>query len=307
MTGEPRRVRWLLMLMAIPLLILAGLLASSVFGQHHDALPAPVRPPVAPARVAPAAAAARPAAAPAFLPAGAERLQVGEGARGATIFRPRGAAGRAGPVVILLHGWVAIDPRRYGPWIAHLVRGGATVIYPAYQTKPARETASPLANVLAGVRAALSHVAIAPGRLVVAGHSVGAALAADYAAVAAAADLPAPAAILSVYPGRRLRHLATPIPSVDLSAIAPGTRLLTLAGERDRSVGSDTARRIVADATRANATLRIVRDDAVDDHSAPRRSDAHARRAFWRPLDELLAATAPVAPDRSGASALPGQ
>ena len=47
----------------------------------------------------------------------------------------------------------------------------------------------------------------------IAGHSVGGALAADYAAVAAFEGLPAPAAVFSVYPGRKLRHLAVPIPT----------------------------------------------------------------------------------------------
>ena len=210
--------------------------------------------------------------------------------------------------MIFLHGWVAIDPHRYGPWIGHLVRGGSTVIYPAYQTRPARDTITPLANVLAGVRSALAHVAIAPGRLIVAGHSAGAALAADYAAVAAANGLPAPAAVFSVYPGRRLRHLATTIPEFDLSTVAPGTRVLAYAGERDSAVGASTAKRLVARAVHADAQLRVVRNDAVDDHSAPRRFDGAAQRTFWEPLDTLIAATAastPTAAELSGATTAP--
>ncbi len=278
------------------------------------AAPLPDEPPiaVAPAPAAPAAAApaaapaltaapAQPATVPAqppapdrstaYAPPGAERVDVGVGAQGAAIFRRPGSAGQVGPVVIFLHGWVAIDAERYGPWIGHLVGGGATVIYPAYQTKPAYDTTMPLANVLAGVRTALAHVQLAPGRLVIAGHSAGGALSADYAAVAAANGLPAPAAVFSVYPGRKLRHLAVPIPAVDLSAIAAGTRVLVYAGARDTSVGSGTAERIVAGAGHAHTTLRIIRDDAVDDHRAPRRFDGAAQQTFWEPLDALLAAT----------------
>jgi acetyl esterase/lipase len=216
---------------------------------------------------------------------------VGAGAQAAAIFRPAGASGAPGPVVIFLHGWVAIDPARYGAWIGHLVAKGATVIFPAYQTKPAYDTTTPLSNVLAGVRAALGQVLIAPGRLVIAGHSAGGALAADYAAVAADHGLPAPAAVFSVYPGRKLRHLKVPIPSVDLMQIAPGTRVVALAGERDTSVGSGTAQRIVADAGRAHTSLVIVRADDVDRHDAPRRSSRAARRTFWAPLDALVAGT----------------
>ena len=228
-----------------------------------------------------------------YLPEGTQRIDVGDGPQGAVVFRAAGSAGAPGPVVIFLHAWVAIDPARYGPWIGHLARQGATVIFPIYQTKPAYDTTTPLGNVLAGVRAALGHVRLAPGRLVVAGHSAGGALAADYAAVAADHGLPAPAAVFSVYPGRKLSHLEVPIPTTDLMQIAPGTRLLALAGERDTAVGSGTARRIVLGAARAAASLRIIRDDAVDEHSAPRSDGRAARRAFWAPLDALIAATHP--------------
>lgn len=229
----------------------------------------------------------------AYVPDGAERIDLGQDAQAVSIFRPAGSSGAPGPVVILLHGWVAIEPKRYGAWIGHLVRQGVTVIFPAYQTRPAYDTTTPLANVLAAVRAALGQVLLAPGRLVIAGHSVGGALAADYAAVAADHGLPPPAAVFSVYPGRKLRHLRAPIPATDLAQIAPATRLLALAGERDTAVGSGTARRIVQTATRADTTLRIITDDAADEHSAPRRSNGAAQRTFWAPLDALVAATRP--------------
>ena len=285
MRRDQRSVRLLLVLVLVPVLIIAGVLATAVLGHggsRHRAQPAE-RAPQSPSS-----------------PGGAvrdvERLDVGSGARGAAVLRPPGSAGEPGPVVIFLHGWAAIDPGRYGAWIEHLVRGGATVIFPTYQTRPARDTITPLVNVLTGVRAALAHVSVAPGRLVVAGHSVGGALAADYAAVAGSQQLPVPAAVFSVYPGRRLRHLTTHIPEVDPAAIAPGTRVLALAGERDSAVGVSAARRIADGAVRADAELRLVRDDAVDDHSAPRRVDAAAQRTFWEPLDELIGATAPDAP-----------
>jgi acetyl esterase/lipase len=266
--------------------------------------PAPPAVPQAPPATAPPAAVPPPSAAPAptsppavepsaaYAPPGTERIDVGVGPQGAAIFRTPAAAARPGPVLIFLHGWVAIDAASYGPWIGHLVRSGATVIYPAYQSKPAYDTITPLANLLAGVRAALEHVQVAPGRVVVAGHSAGGALAADYAAVALANALPVPAAVFSVYPGRKLRHLSVPIPAVNPSLVAPDTRVLAYAGERDTAVGSGTAARIVAGVPQADATLRIVRDDAVDDHSAPRRSDSAVQRTFWAPLDELIAATA---------------
>lgn len=322
MGSDRRRVRGLLLAVFVPVLIIAGVLATAVLGQNDPAgsratpLPAPelaasatVPPPPAAAAAAPAVAPPAPVPVPPpteavpepefapstrFAPEGVERIDVGEGAQAAAIFRPVGSSGAPGPVVILLHGWVAIDPERYGSWIGHLVRQGITVIFPAYQTRPAYDTTTPLANLLTGVRAALAQVLVAPGRLVIAGHSVGGALAADYAAVAADHGLPVPAAVFSVYPGRKLRHLRMPIPATDLAQITPGTSVLALAGERDTAVGSGTARRIVQMATRADATLRIITDDAVDDHSAPRRAGGASQRTFWAPLDALVAATDPA-------------
>ena len=324
MAPDRRNVRVLLLAVFVPVLIVMGVLTSAVVGQSDSSaerripLPRPVAPPVAPpappapATVAPPApappppavpeppVAAQPQAEPAhvpdtrYVPAGAERVDVGEGPQSVAIFRAAGSFGAPGPVVIFLHGWVAIDPARYGSWIGHLVRRGTTVIFPAYQTKPTYDTTSPLANVLAGVRVALAHVVLAPGRLVVAGHSVGGALAADYAAVARDHGLPMPAAVFSVYPGRKLSHLDVPIPTVDLMQIAPGTRVLALVGERDSAVGSGTGQRIVANAGRADAELVTIRDDAVDRHRAPRSSSAAAQRTFWAPLDALIAATDPA-------------
>ena len=253
--------------------------------------PAPGPPSPAPAEEPGTEPEFAPAPAGRYVPDGAERSDLGEGAQGVSIFRPAGSSGAPAPVVIFLHAWVAVDPARYGPWIGHLVRRGATVIFPAYQTKPAYDTAAPLGNVIASVHAALAHVALVPGRLVVAGHSAGGALAADFAAVAADNGLPAPAAAFSVYPGRKLRHLDMPIPSADLARIAPGTRVLVYAGERDTAVGSGTANSIVRGATRADVTMRTVRDDTVDEHSAPRTFAGAAQRTFWAPLDALVAAT----------------
>jgi len=56
------------------------------------------------------------------------------------------------------------------------------------------------------------------------------------------------------------------------------------------------------------ATLAIIRDDAVDDHSAPRRFDGAAQRTFWEPLDALVAETEAgvrTPSPRSGATAAP--
>lgn len=275
------RTRALLLVTAVPLLIVLGVLLSATLGGDDGASPG--------ARTTgTASATARDAGAGAALPGGS-RLVVGKGPRGATIFRPARPRPDA-PVVVFLHGWLAVDPAFYEPWIAHLVRGGATVIYPTYQEAPFLDAVSPLPNTLVALRLAFERVPVAPGRLAVVGHSAGGALAADYAASARAAGLPAPAVVVSAYPGRSLRGFPQRIPTVSARNIAAGTRLVVLAGARDRVVGTRTARTIARTATRARVTLRIVRDPAVDDHRAPQRSDAASRRTFWAPLDRLIAA-----------------
>jgi acetyl esterase/lipase len=264
----------LLLATLVPLLIVVGVLGAAALDGGDDGSP----------RAAP-----RPLSR-GYAPAGTERIDIGRGARGAAVFRRRASAWD-GPVVLFLHGWAAGGPRAYGAWIGHLTRNGATVIYPTYQVAPFVDTVSPLPNLLAAIAEVVGDVPALRRPLVVVGHSAGGALAADYAASARAAGLPSAAAVLSVYPGRSLRGIPLRIPTVSARNIPAGTRVLALAGDDDRVVGTSVAREIVRTATRAHATLRILHDDAVDDHGAPQRSDAATRQAFWGRLDRLIAAT----------------
>jgi acetyl esterase/lipase len=223
-----------------------------------------------------------------FDPTGAQRTDVGSGSDAAAIFRP-GAAGGPGPVVVFLHAWAAIDPASYGPWIDHLVGDGVTVVYPTYREAPAARASQPLADTIAALRAAFADIQVAAGRLVVAGDSAGGALAADYAASARANGLPSPAAVLSIYPDRTPHGAGGRIAEVDAGRIPAGTRLLVLARARDPRAGDRLARRIVRTASRARAALRRVGDPAAGDDGAPRRAGAAERRAFWAPLDRLIA------------------
>jgi acetyl esterase/lipase len=282
------RTRALLLATAVPLLIVLGVLVSASLG-GDDGAPPPAASATAGAGASTATTGAR-APGDAFAPAGAERIDVGSGPRGAAIFRPRDAV-LAGPVVVFLHGWLAVEPASYGPWIGHLVRAGATVIYPAYQEAPFLDTVSPLPNTLVALRLAFERVRVPRGRLVVVGHSAGGALAADYAASAQAAGLPVPAAVFSVYPGRSLRGIPLRIPTVSARNIRAGTRVLAYASTKDRVVGTRTARTIVRTATRARTQLRIIRDPRVADHNAPGRASPAVRRTFWAALDRLIVET----------------
>jgi len=269
------RTRWLLLACGVPLVIVLALLIGAGLGGGGD--------PAAPTATAPPP--------PRFEPDSAQRTDIGTGTQSAAVFRPRDAPPGPATVVIFLHGWAAVDPAFYGAWIDHLVRRGTTVIYPIYQEAPFTDSATPLPNMLTALRSAFAEVPVAPGRLVVAGHSAGGALSADYAASASAAGLPAPAAVFSVYPGRSIGDVEAKLRPADPSGIARGTRMLVLAGANDTLVGTRWAREIARTATRADVTLRIIRDPAIADHGAPSRSSGEARRTFWKPLDRLVEAT----------------
>ena len=208
---------------------------------------------------------------------------VGQGPQTATIVRPD-VDGRV-PVVLFLHGWGATRPRFYQPWLDHLAREGNAVIYPRYQDSVVDQPSEVLGNALAGVRLALRRIDEQPGSLVVAGHSAGGALAADYAAIARTAKLPQPLAVFSAYPGRTLRRVNVGIPEIDPARIPSDTEVVALAGTNDRVVGSRVARRI---ARSTGGRLVVVDDPRASDHLGPQRANATSRREFWDRLDALI-------------------
>jgi acetyl esterase/lipase len=213
----------------------------------------------------------------------------GDGPGRVTVIRPARAAGPL-PLVLFLHGWGATEPRFYAPWLEHLARAGNAVIYPRYQDSVAEPPPQVLGNALAGVRRAVGAIDARPDSLVVAGHSAGAALAADYAAIAVSVGLPEPRAVFAAYPGRAFRGAPFRIPAVDPARIPAGTRLLVLRGARDRVVDPRDALAIYRGATRARRRLVVIRAPGASDHLGPQRATAAARRAFWDRLDRLIAA-----------------
>ena len=216
------------------------------------------------------------------------RRRYGRGASGVAVVRPD--SGGQLPAVIFLHGWGYQQAQAYRGWIQHLARRGNAVIVPRYQTSLRTDPARVRGAMLRGIRKALRRVEVAPRSLVVAGHSAGAALAADYAAVANAQRLPRPRAVFAVYPGRAIVGTSG-IPAADPGRIAPSTRLLVLAGAADLIVGQAPARQLVDAATQIPSSRRrfvLIEHPAVDDHLAPLRGSRPARRAFWHRLDRLI-------------------
>lgn len=217
-----------------------------------------------------------------------ERERVGRGVGSAEVVRQQGSEG--GPLVILLHGWLVAEPRNYRAWADHLARQGVTVILPKYQGSTTPPDAV-LANAERGIANALDLVG-EPSVVIAAGHSAGAALAADYAASASSNELPVPDAVLAIYPGRAILGYPAGIPPVDPAAIEADTRLVVMSSPLDQVVGEQPALDLLAGATGVldrRKKLISVESATAGDHYAPAGDSKAARRTFWRELDRLLA------------------
>ena len=212
--------------------------------------------------------------------------RLGEGPAAVTIIRPEALQDDV-PIVLFLHGWGATQPRAYLPWLEHLAREGNAVIYPRYQDSFAEPPTQVLGNALVGIRTALEHSDVDASTLVVAGHSAGGGLAADYAAVAPRVGLPRPRAVLSIYPGRAFRGIAARIPAA--GPVPAGTELVVLTGADDTVVDARDARAIYRGADTADRTLETITACGASDHIGPQRATPIARRTFWTRLDALLA------------------
>jgi dienelactone hydrolase len=179
------------------------------------------------------------------------RQELGAGARSYWLFEPADPRPQTAPVVVLNHGWLAVNPGAYGAWIEHLVRNGAIVIFPRYQADVTTRPADFLPNALHAVRDAFDVLEASPkhirpdrDRFALIGHSAGGNLAAQMAAVALENGLPAPKAVVALMPGE-----VQPISEPSLSRIPATTLLVVAAAEDDRVVGDVRARQIFSGAT----------------------------------------------------------
>ena len=221
-----------------------------------------------------------------------ERLAVGQGARGATVFHMRGAGRR--PALVFLHGWGLKGPLAYRPWLEHLARTGSTVIVPRYQASLRSRPDRALANAAAGIRAALRRVPVRRGDVVIVGHSAGAALGADLATGIEPSGLAPARGLLLMYPGRAIKDFPAGIPPQDLSRIPSSTSTVVVASPVDRVVGDGPARELhgtLAANGLDDLQLLEVTDPGLGEHFAPARSRPEVRSYFWRLLDRLVTRT----------------
>jgi hypothetical protein len=211
-----------------------------------------------------------------------------EVANGVWIFLP---AGKPKRLVIFFHGQggpTEATPQNHRPWIDHLVGRGAAVVYPRYEIDYSRAVIDP---AVSGVQIANKRLGLSGVPVLALGYSRGAALAVEYAAVAARKGVPVPDAIETVNPvpyGETARI-------VNLKPIRRKTILAVLISDKDSHAvdGSTMLLHRLRDAGFPGKQIELniahSRKGFVADHLAPLSAAPGARVAYWRPTDQLLA------------------
>jgi dienelactone hydrolase len=179
-------------------------------------------------------------------------------------------------VVVMLHAWGAVNPQAYGGMIDHLARKGYLVLWPRFQelgkTRPADATAN-AATLVKEAFAALADDANArpdANRVVLVGHSAGAGIAANLAAVAKAEGLPVPKAVVGLMPGGVASDAKSRgIVLSDLAQIDPATILITMSPDRENAAADRTGRRILKEASSVPAERKLFMRALSDTHGFP--------------------------------------
>lgn len=198
-------------------------------------------------------------------------------------------------VVVFGHGWKTTPPSpghpwvyEFLPWLGHLVARGNAVIFPAYQL-----TATDPADVarVHAFRTAITTGYLRLGRpnvpFVAFGYSFGATLAFYYAANARTWGVPVPRAVQATFPAGTIA--GAPLPPLDRSI-----RVLIQVGDADTQAGTGGANEFwqwLASHPPALKRFEVIRSTPQlrADHAAPHTHSPAAQRAFWLPLDRLIA------------------
>lgn len=193
-------------------------------------------------------------------------------------------------VVVYVHGWGAYLPFDWHQqWFEHLLARGSAVVFPAYQDGIDDAFVVTPYDLCDGLELGFRALGRRDLPVVVAGFSVGGVLAFEYAAKAGEWGLPAPRAVLSIFPIDP--HVIDP--SLDLGGLR-GIPVVLRAGDHDDvagRTGADDLARLLGGG--ALLDYRIVRSSKAvwADHELPTLVfKPEVRRLFWQPLDRLVSA-----------------
>jgi acetyl esterase/lipase len=197
-------------------------------------------------------------------------------------------------IVVFGHGWKLFPPSplhpwvgQFQPWLDHLVAHGSAVIFPRYQLGGDESGPARVRSFRQGLADGFARLGLTGLPVVAAGYSYGGSLAFYYAANARSWRLPVPEAVVSIFP-------AGPIPGAMLAPLPAHVRVLIQVGDRDVEAGrggADAFWAWLAGHPASRKRFEVVRSgpSLLATHAAPKLNTAGARRAFWAPLDALVA------------------
>jgi pimeloyl-ACP methyl ester carboxylesterase len=206
---------------------------------------------------------------------------LGAGASQVWVLRP---SGPIRSVVVFLHGWGAFSPEGT-PWIDHLRARGNAVVFPRYQRGQSDRATSTIYRLRDGLRRAFAQEQLRAKPVVAMGISWGANLAFQYGAQAQTWGVPVPRVVAALNPAS-LRFGGPPKRGLPASV-----RVLLMVGDADRPGSAQAFWHWLGRHPGGSKEFRTVRSTPTfrADHSAPTLSTPAARRAFWRPVDRLIA------------------
>src|SRR5262245_10844127 len=208
-------------------------------------------------------------------------------AKGAWRLQP---AGKPKRMVIFFHGQGGPEeatPVNHRPWIDHMVKQGAVVIYPRYEQDYA---AGVLNSAIAGVRTANKRLGGSRLPVIAIGYSRGGALAVEYAAAAAGNHVPVPDVVESI----NTVSFGEQTHPTDLRPLRHNTTIAVIVSDQDRlgvlGAGGLMKRLRASGFPGQNIELSFARSHGsfTADHLAPLELSPNARKAYWVPTDILL-------------------
>lgn len=195
----------------------------------------------------------------------------GTGALGYYLFEPDFPKPDSAPLIVFLHGGGETNPDSYIEWIAHIVKKGNIVVYPIYQPSsiPSKQCTlnaiQALLDSINKLKTAQNHIQPELENFAIVGHSLGAMLTINIAALANKFGLPIPKAIMPVEPG----YFPWLFPFEDLSLVPPEALLLTVVGDNDSMVGDKGAKKIFYDTSQIPFENKNFIMMVSDQHGSP--------------------------------------
>ena len=214
-------------------------------------------------------------------PLAATEEPLGAGASQVWVLRPQA---QARSVVVFIHGWGDMSPEGK-PWLDHLRARGNVVVYPRYQADIDDRATGTIYRLRDGLRTAFAEADIRGLPVVTVGFSWGATLAFRHASMARLWGVPLPRAVVAMNPA------STSYGGPPKHAPPRSVRVLLMAGDADNSGPVRVYWRWLGHHPKARKELRIVksRPGFVADHGSPMHTSSAARRAYWAPVDAVIA------------------